>query len=247
MFGFFDPYQLLFALPALALALWAQAKVKSAFARYSQVRTRRGLTGAQAAAVVVASSGMQGVKIEPVEGDLTDHYDPRTRTLRLSESVYGSDSIAAVGVAAHEAGHSIQHARAYFPLQVRSAWVPLAGFGSKFSFLVILLGIFLGPVLGTKLVVPHLQEKIVWAGIGLYAFVVAFTLITLPVEIDASRRAVAVLTQQGIVSTPEEEEGVRKVLQAAALTYVAAAAGAILQLLYLVLRFGGGGRSNDES
>ena len=126
---FFDWQWLVFGIPGLLLALWAQGRVKSAFAKYSQVRTRRGLTGAQAAAAVVASSGMTGVKIERVEGSLTDHYDPRTRTLRLSEPVYASDSIAAVGVAAHEAGHSIQHGRAYFPLQVRSAWVPLASFG----------------------------------------------------------------------------------------------------------------------
>ncbi len=242
---FFDPYQLLFAVPALLLALWAQAKVKRAFHKYSQVTLRRPVSGADVAWAIVRSSGLEGVKVEPIHGHLTDHYDPRTRTLRLSEPVHDSRSVAAVGVAAHEAGHSLQHAAAYFPLQVRSAWVPAAGFGSQFSVLVILLGVFLGPGIGGWLHLGDATRPLVWAGIGLYSLVVAFTLITLPVEFDASRRAVALLTRQGIV-TREEEAGVREVLNAAALTYVAAAVGSILQLLYLIIRFGGAGRSREE-
>ncbi|MCI0588600.1 MAG: zinc metallopeptidase [Planctomycetes bacterium] len=242
---FFHPYQLLFAIPALLLAFWAQARVKRAFHKYSEVTLRRPISGADVAWAIVRSSGLEGVKVEPIHGHLTDHYDPRTRTLRLSEPVHDSRSIAAVGVAAHEAGHSLQHAAAYLPLQVRSAWVPLAGFGSQFSILVILLGAFLGPAIASWVKFPGATQALVWAGIGLYSLVVAFTLITLPVEFDASRRAVALLSQKGIV-TREEEAGVREVLNAAALTYVAAAVGSILQLIYLILRFGGAGRSRDE-
>lgn len=242
---FFDPYQLLFAIPALLLAFWAQARVKRAFSKYSQVTLRRPISGADVAWAIVRSSGLEGVKVEPVPGHLTDHYDPRTRTLRLSEPVHDSRSVAAVGVAAHEAGHSLQHAAAYVPLQVRSAWVPLAGFGSQFSILVIMLGAFLGPAIANWTHIPGATRALVWAGIALYSCVVAFTLITLPVEFDASRRAVALLTKQGIV-TREEEAGVREVLNAAALTYVAAAVGSILQLLYLIIRFGGAGRGRDE-
>ncbi|HKB15510.1 MAG TPA: zinc metallopeptidase [Planctomycetota bacterium] len=240
---FFDPLWFVFGIPAALFALWAQMRVKHAFTKYSQVTLRRPISGADVAWAIVRSSGLEGVKVEPIHGHLTDHYDPRSRTLRLSEPVYESRSVAAVGVAAHEAGHSLQHAKGYAPLQLRSAWVPLASFGSNLSWLVLMAGVLLASI-GGRGDRGQLGHMVIWAGIGLFAFVVAFTLITLPVEFDASRRAVALLSQKGIV-TAEEEKGVREVLNAAALTYVAAAASAILQLIYLIVRFGGAGRRDE--
>lgn len=212
------------AIVGFGFAMWAQFRVRSAFARYSRVPTGRGLTGAEAAERILASYGLRNVRIEPVEGMLTDHYDPRTRTVRLSPDVYASNSVAALGVAAHEAGHALQHKENYAPLALRNAIVPVAGIGSQLGIWLFFIGMILGQAGG------WLMD----AGIVLFVAVVAFTLITLPVEFDASRRAVAVLQGNGLI-TPQETRGVRAVLNAAAMTYVAAAAMAIIQLLRLIV------------
>jgi Zn-dependent membrane protease YugP len=211
------------ALLAFGFALWAQFRVMGTFQRYSRVRAGAGLTGAEAAARILETAGLRDVRIEPVRGMLSDHYDPRTRTLRLSPEVYGTASVAALGVAAHEAGHALQHRENYAPLALRNAIVPVAGIGSQLGIWLFVIGMFLGQTGGLLMDL----------GILLFLGVVAFTLITLPVEFDASRRAVLALQANGLV-TPREVEGVRAVLGAAALTYVAAAASAVVELLRLV-------------
>jgi Zn-dependent membrane protease YugP len=225
-----DPLYFLLVGPALLLSLAAQMRVRSAFRRFSRVATRRGMSGAEAAALILRSFGLSQVRIERGRGFLSDHYDPGARRLRLSPDVFDGRSIASIGVAAHEAGHALQHARGYVPLQLRTALVPAAQIGSWLAWPMLLLGLLMGAFALVKL------------GILFFAAAVLFQLVTLPVEFDASRRAVAVLGQQGILSGPELE-GTRKVLSAAAMTYVAAAAGAVLQLLYFLLRAGilGGG------
>ncbi|NTV01531.1 MAG: zinc metallopeptidase [Chlorobiaceae bacterium] len=221
---FFDPSYLLFAGPPLLLGLWAQFKVKSAFNRYSQVPTQSGITGAQAAMRLLGQGGLGNVGVEMTEGMLSDHYDPSSKTLRLSEDVYSVPSIASVGVAAHEAGHALQDKTGYSPLKLRSAMVPTVSIGSNLGPILFMIGLFMHGVLGSSLA---------WAGIILFAGTALFAVVTLPVEFDASRRAKALLVSQGIVSEGEME-GVNAVLDAAALTYVAAAAQAIMQLLYYV-------------
>lgn len=216
----------------IVITLAASAKVKSAFAKYSQVRTRTGITGAQAAERILRESGIYDVQIQSVAGNLTDHYDPRSKVLRLSESVYGSNSLAAVGVAAHECGHALQHQNSYTPLILRSTLVPVANIGSMSAWPVIILGIFMG-----------YNEFLINLGIILFSAAVLFQLITLPVEFNASRRAIARLSETGILYGDELGQS-KKVLDAAALTYVAAAAASILQLLRLVLLFGG--RRRDD-
>lgn len=230
----FDPLYLAFMIPGLLLSLWASWKVKSTFREFSQVGSRSGMTGAQAAAALLRAQGISGVTIEETPGFLADHYDPGSRTLRLSPDVMRGRSLAALGVAAHEAGHAIQHARAYGPLKFRSYVVKPAAIGSNLGFLLAALG---AGVQATGLV---------WLGIGLFSLFVVFTLVTLPVEFDASKRAVAALESNGIIY-PDEAPGTRAVLTAAAMTYVAAAVGAVLQLLYLLWRAGvlGGGRRDD--
>lgn len=228
---FFDPYYLIFALPGLLLGLWAQARVRGAFNKYSQVRTARNVTGAQVARALLDEQGLQDVVIEETQGFLSDHYDPRTRVLRLSPDVYRTPSVAAAGVAAHEMGHALQHAAGYAPLQLRSAIVPVAQFGSSLAPILFIIGFLLN------------FTTLAWAGVILFAGAVLFTLVTLPVEFDASKRAKALLTSSGIM-VGEEIRGVDKVLDAAALTYVAAAVAAIGQLLYYVLLLSGG-RSRD--
>jgi hypothetical protein len=226
MFWLFDMRTLIVLIPALLFAFYAQYKVQRAYAKYARVATRRRVTAAEAAQVLLARAGVSGVKIEAIGRTLGDHYDPRTKTLRLSRPT--SPSIADVGVAAHEAGHAIQHAQGYAPLALRSAVVPLASFGSQLAFPLFFVGLlfaYMGSQLGITLL---------YAGIALFAGVVLFTLITLPVEFDASRRAVRALAQTGIV-TREELGAVKEVLYAAALTYVAATAMAIAQLLRLLL------------
>ncbi|MDR7543314.1 MAG: zinc metallopeptidase [Armatimonadota bacterium] len=218
---FFDSTYMI-VLPALVLALYAQFKVRSTFGRYSEVPTAAGRTGAEVAAEILRRRGIVGVRIEPVEGMLADHYDPRTRTLRLSPQVYASPSVAAVGVAAHECGHALQHAERYAPLAARSAIVPLATIGTNAAWILFLIGM----LTSTR----YLMDL----GILLFTGYIAFSLITLPVEFDASRRAVQVLQGEGLVM-PREADGVRSVLGAAALTYVAAAAMAVLQLVRLVM------------
>lgn len=229
---FFDPLYLLFALPAMALSGWAAWKTRSAFGKYSKVRTLNGLTGAQAAQRMLATAGITDVEVVATRGYLSDHYNPLTKKLALSEPVYAAPSIAAVGVACHEAGHAIQHARHYAPLKLRSALVPTAKIGSSLGMWVIVGGFILQ------------MQGLVLAGIFLFSAVVLFQLVTLPVEFDASKRAKEVAFEQGLI-TGQEREGVSKVLDAAALTYVAAAIGSILTLLYFLIRSGIlGGRRN---
>ncbi len=226
----YNPLFYLFALPGLLLGLWAQARVKSAFQKYSQVRTDRNLTGAQVARLLLDSQGLQDVHIEESQGGtLSDHYDPRSKTLRLSPEVYRVPSVAAAGVAAHEMGHALQDSRGYAPLQLRSALVPAASFGSSLAPLIFFAGLML-QLFG----IPTIGNGIAWAGVALFGAAVVFTLITLPVEFDASRRAKDLLKTQGLLIGNDEATGVDKVLDAAALTYVAAAVAAVGQLLYYV-------------
>jgi len=221
---YFDPMYFVFALPPMALGLWAQFKVKSAFKKYSQVRTQTGINGAQAAKRILERGGLGNVTIEAAEGMLSDHYDPRSKALRLSADVFNLPSIASVGVAAHEAGHALQDKSGYMPLQLRSIMVPAVSIGSNLGPIIFMAGMFLAGTLGTTLA---------WAGIMLFGATALFALVTLPVEFDASRRAKELLVSQGMVSSVEMK-GVNAVLDAAALTYVAAAAQAITQLLYFL-------------
>jgi Zn-dependent membrane protease YugP len=218
---FYDPTFVLL-IPGVLLAMYAQFKVRGTFAKYSQVPTAAGRTGAEIAAELLRRRGLAGVKIEPVGGMLADHYDPRTRTLRLSPEVYGSASVSAVGVAAHECGHAIQHQEKYVPLAVRGAIVPVATIGTNAAWILFIIGMLVS------------NRFLMDLGILLFTGYIAFSLITLPVEFDASRRAVQVLQGEGLVM-PREAEGVRAVLNAAALTYVAAAAMAVLQLVRLLV------------
>ena len=230
-FLFMDPLYLLVVGPAMLLALFAQIKVKGAYARFSRVATRRGLTGAQAAARILASQGIRDVRIERVKGWLSDHYDPGRKVLRLSPEVHDGHSVASVGIAAHESGHALQHASAYAPLRLRSSIVPLAGIGSYLAWPMIFLGMLLNAM------------NLVQLGILLFSLLVIFQIITLPVEFDASSRAKKLLASTGIVVDERERAGVSSVLNAAAMTYVAATVTAIAQLLYFLLRSGmlGGG------
>lgn len=211
---------LIFMLPALLLSLWASFRTKSAFNKYSRVRTARGLTGAQAAQEMLSRAGVHDVKIVPSHGFLSDHYNPMNKTLALSQPVYDSPSVAAVGVACHEAGHAIQHAVGYKPLWLRSTLVPMASIGSTMSYIVILLGLFF-----------LRSPQMIYFGAALFSAVVLFQLITLPVEYDASARAKRLAVENGIVLA-QEREGMDRVLNAAALTYVAAAISSIATLLY---------------
>ena len=234
---FFDPLYLIILAPALILSLIASMRVKGTFARFSRVAARSGMTGAQAAASLLRTSGIHNVRIEMTQGFLSDHYDPRHRVLRLSPDVYKSPSLAAIGVACHEAGHAIQHARAYAPLMARTAMVPVVQFGSNFSIWFIMAGlIFSGSGVGRPLLL---------LGIGLFSLAVVFALVTLPVEWDASARAKKLMVSAGIVSTSEVSSA-SSVLNAAFLTYVASAISALLTLAYYLLRAGLlGGRSRD--
>jgi uncharacterized protein len=206
----------------LALGLWAQSKVKRTFAKFSQVPVRSGMTGAQAAAAVVRSSGLQGVEIRAVPGRLTDHYDPRNRTLNLSPDVGEASSVAALGVAAHEAGHAVQDARNYVPMRVRQTFVPVASIGSSLAIPVIFIGLLLGATGLTNV------------GLALFTAIVLFQLITLPVEFDASRRALVALSD-GRLLEADELAGAKQVLSAAAWTYVAGFVAALSQLIYFFL------------
>jgi len=219
---FFDPLYLIISLPALALGFWAQMKVKSAFNKYSRVPAGRATSGAKVARHILDSNGLGHVDVEETRGFLSDHYDPRSRTLRLSPQVYQSNSVAAVGVAAHEAGHALQHSTNYAPLTLRSAIVPGVQIGSWLGPIIFIIGMFLGPGLGFTVSL---------LGLILFAAVAVFTLVTLPVEFNASKRAKEVLVTQGFVGQ-QEMQGVNAVLNAAALTYVAAAIQAITTLLY---------------
>ena len=226
---YYDPTYMLIVISAL-ISLFAQFLVNSRFSKYSRVRSRSGMTGAQAAERILQSQGIYDVAIQRVSGKLTDHYDPRNKTLNLSDAVYASTSVAAVGVAAHECGHAIQHARGYAPLSFRSALVPVANIGSQLSWLFIILGIFFGG-----------SHTLIMIVILMFSAAVLFQLVTLPVEFNASGRALKLLSETGILQKDEVSD-TRKVLSAAALTYVAAATTAVLQLLRLLRLFGGNDR-----
>ena len=226
---YYDPTYMLIVISAL-ISLIEQFLVNSRFSKYSRVRSRSGMTGAQAAERILQSQGIYDVAIQRVSGKLTDHYDPRNKTLNLSDAVYASTSVAAVGVAAHECGHAIQHARGYAPLSFRSALVPVANIGSQLSWLFIILGIFFGG-----------SHTLIMIGILMFSAAVLFQLVTLPVEFNASGRALKLLSETGILQKDEVSD-TRKVLSAAALTYVAAATTAVLQLLRLLRLFGGNDR-----
>ena len=216
----FDPTMIIL-LPAIILSLWAQGMVTSTFQKYKRVRSFNGLTGADVARSLLDAAGLFDVRIEQVPGSLSDHYDPRTRVLRLSGDVYGNTSVASIGVAAHEVGHAIQHNEKYAPLLFRNAIVPVANFGNYFSWILILIGIFFS------------MTNLIYLGIIFFLGVVIFQLVTLPVEFDASKRAITLLDTRGIL-IGDEVNGARKVLKAAAMTYVAAAATAIMQLVRLL-------------
>lgn len=219
---YLDTYFFILVVPALIFSLYAQFRVKSVFNKYNRVVNTRGLTAADVARDILNRNGLENVQIERIPGNLNDHYDPRTRTVRLSDAVYASRSIAAIGVAAHETGHAMQHDTGYAPLAYRNSFVPIAGFGSGFGPYIALAGLIFG--------MPFLVQ----IGIILFTAAVAFTLITLPVEFNASSRAINTLENTGILG-PEEVVPARKVLNAAAMTYVAAAVVAIMNLLRLVL------------
>ncbi len=225
--GYFD--YLIFMLPAILVSMLAQFSVKSTFAKYSKIRSSRNMTGAQAAARVLQYGGVNGVDIRPVAGNLSDNFDPRTNVINLSQDVYADTSVAALGVAAHEAGHAIQYANHYAPLKLRSAMVPITQIGSTLSWPIILFGYFFS------------FEPMVSAGILLFSLVVLFSVVTLPVEFNASSRAIASLEMSGVLAG-DELVGAKKVLRAAAMTYVAATFSSLWQLLRLILIFGGNRR-----
>ena len=220
---FFDEYYLILVVPTLILSLAAQLMVKSTFAKYSKISCSRSITGVDAASILMSANNITNVRVEAVGGSLTDHYDPSKKALRLSEPVYGSTSIAAVGVAAHEAGHAIQHAVSYGPLGLRSVLVPVANIGSRFGPWLVIAGLILSQF-----------SFLINVGIILFSAAVLFYVVTLPVEFNASNRAIAILRENNIL-TEEELKGVKKVLNAAALTYVASALTAIATLLRFIL------------
>ena len=232
-FGYYgiDMYYIVLVVPCLLLAFWAQGKVKSTFSRYEQVMNRRGLTGAQAAEAVLRQNGVTGVRIEWVAGKLNDHFDPRTNTIRLSNAVYSSTSVASIGVAAHEAGHAVQYAQGYFPIKLRAAIIPVTQIGSSAALPLLVLGLVLN------------SGMLLDIGILAFSLSTVFQLITLPVEVNASNRALTAIEQGGLL-TDEEYPMAKKTLTAAAMTYVAALAGSLAQLLRVLLIFGG--RNRDD-
>lgn len=227
----FDWTYLVIVLPCLLLSMWASSSVNSTFKKYAQVNSMRHITGAEAAQRVLYAHGVRGVRIERVAGNLTDHYDPKTNVIRLSDSVYSSTSVAAIGVACHEAGHAVQYAQSYGPIKLRAAIIPVTNIGSKLAMPLILIGILFSSF-GT------LSYGIVYLGIACFSLSLIFQLVTLPVEFNASRRAMETIESSGLL-TSEEQTGARKTLTAAAMTYVAATAVALAQLVRLILLFGG--------
>ncbi len=222
MFYYYDFTYLLYMIPAMLFALWAQLKVSSSFKKAERVASPRNMSGAECARMVLDRNGVSGVEIRRVSGNLTDHYDPRNNTIFLSESVYDSRTCAAIGVAAHEAGHAVQHAQGYTPIKIRMAMVPAVNFGARFSWLFLMLGIFLS------------MTSLCYVGIALFALSTLFHLVTLPVELNASRRAISTIEESG--APKENVRAAHSVLSAAALTYLAALASSILQLLYYLSR-----------
>ena len=233
----FDMTYITLVLPCLLLSLWASANVNSTFKKYSKQFSSRRITGAQAAQRVLSANGVRGVRIDRVSGNLTDHFDPKTTVIRLSDSVFDSTSTAAIGVACHEAGHAVQYAENYVPIKLRAAVIPLTNFGSKIAMPLILIGILLSAM-------GSLSYAFVYLGIAAFGLSLVFQLITLPVEFNASRRAMQAIESANIL-TEEERTGARKTLTAAAMTYVAATAVALAQLLRLIMIFGGRGRRRD--
>ena len=231
-----DVSYLVLVLPCIIFSLWASTSVKSTFNRYSKVYSCRRITGAQAAQRVLYANGVTGVRIEQVRGNLTDHFDPSTNVIRLSDSVYNSTSVAAIGVACHEAGHAVQYAHHYAPIKLRAAIIPLTNFGSKLAMPLIILGIFLSSM-------SYFGTMFVYLGIAAFGLSLVFQLITLPVEFNASRRALRAI-ESGELLTAEERRGAKKTLTAAAMTYVAATAVSLAQLLRLIMLFGG--RRRDD-
>lgn len=227
----FDMTYIILVLPCILLSLWASANVKSTFNKYSRQYSTRRLTGAEAAQRVLLANGVRGVRIERVSGSLTDHFDPKTNVIRLSDDVYGNTSTAAIGVACHEAGHAVQYAESYAPIKLRAAIIPLTNFGSRIAMPLILLGILFSAF-------GSFSDTLVYLGIACFGFSLVFQLITLPVEFNASRRALQAIESANLL-TEEEQRGAKKTLNAAALTYVAATAVALAQLLRLIAIFGG--------
>jgi len=226
-FYYFDYTYFIFIVPALIITMIAQFRVKSTFQKYSRVATAKNMSGAQAADSVARFGGAQGVQVQHIPGNLTDNFDPRNNTISLSDNVYGSTTIAAVGVAAHEAGHAIQNATGYFPNKIRTVLVPVTNIGSRLAMPLVIVGLFL----------PVQYDFVVTIGIALYSFAVLFQLVTLPVEFNASFRAIRALDEAGILY-PDELEGAKKVLTAAAMTYLAASFTAIMSLLRLLILAG---------
>ena len=231
MYYGFDWTYIVLVLPCVLLSLWASSNVNSTFNRYSKQLSTRQITGAEAARRVLAANGVYGVRIDRVSGNLTDHFDPKTNVIRLSDSVYDNSSTAAIGVAAHEAGHAVQYAQSYGPIKLRAAIIPVTNIGSKLAMPLILIGLLLT-------FAEDFSYFFVYLGIACFGLSLVFQLVTLPVEFNASRRAMVALEEGGIL-TPDEQKGARKTLTAAALTYVAATATALAQLLRLILIFGG--------
>ena len=234
----FDWTYIVLVLPCVILSLWASANVNSTFKKYSGQLSSRRITGAEAAQRVLMANGVQGVKIQRISGNLTDHYDPRTNVIRLSDNVYDNTSTAAIGVACHEAGHAVQYAQSYAPIKLRAAVIPVTNLGSKLAMPLILIGLLLS-YLG------NFSYMLVYAGIACFGLSLVFQLVTLPVEFNASRRALAAISS-GNLLTEEEQKGARKTLTAAALTYVAATATALAQLLRLLVLFGGRGNRRRD-
>lgn len=229
----FDWTYLVLVLPCVILSMWASANVNSTFRKYSTQLSSRRITGAQAAQRVLMANGVQGVKIQRISGNLTDHYDPKTNVIRLSDNVFDNTSTAAIGVACHEAGHAVQYAQSYAPIKLRAAVIPVTNLGSRLAMPLILIGLLLS-YLG------NFSYLLVYAGIACFGLSLVFQLVTLPVEFNASRRAMEAISS-GNLLTVEEQKGARKTLTAAALTYVAATATALAQLLRLLVLFGGRG------
>ncbi len=233
----FDWTYLVLVLPCVLLSLWASSNVNATFQRYSQQFSLRRITGAQAAQRVLSANGVTNVRIERVSGNLTDHYDPKDNVIRLSDGVYSSTSTAAIGVACHEAGHAVQYAQEYAPIKLRAAIIPITNIGSKLAMPLILIGLLLAYM-------GNYSYFFIYLGIACFGLSLVFQLVTLPVEFNASRRAMETIADTNLL-TPEEQQGARKTLTAAAMTYVAATAVALAQLLRLLLIFGGGNRRRD--
>ena len=234
----FDWTYVVLVLPCLILSLWASSNVNSTFKRYSSQFSSRRITGAEAAQRVLSANGVRDVRIDRVSGNLTDHFDPKTNVIRLSDNVFSSTSTAAIGVACHEAGHAVQYSEGYFPIKLRSAIIPITNFGSKLAMPLILLGLLFSYV-------GSFSYTLVYLGIACFGLSLVFQLVTLPVEFNASRRAISAIEQGGIL-TEEEQKGAKKTLRAAALTYVATTATALAQHLRQIVLFGGRNRRSRD-